>query len=214
MKKLFSIVTCLLFCANAFAQDDVSEILVRNKLFKNTFFINPGPLFAGGLDVGLEIFHKKQKKSVVINVGYYLSKNAGSLDLAHAGGYFENMEGLRVDMQYRLYRKPNNYIKNLYIGPFLTVKTISANDITETKLPSTGIVVKSERRVTASAVGFGYLIGIKQSIYENFYFDINFGGSVTIPIAGNGNDAVNIPIINPYIKSINPRVNFGFGIAF
>ena len=145
--------------------------------YKKMIHFNPLALTIGGMEIGYETA-TTHKESFLIMAGYYLSQEAGFLDLKDD---FSNMSGLRVEMQYRFYRKNNNYIKNVYLAPFLNFKTQTA-DLNKTTYTGGSSIVTSTTK-SATTVALGYMLGTRKSIFENIYspfqkgvqFKANFG---------------------------------------
>lgn len=215
--KSFSIFNLLVlgifFIPSAYSQKEFSAV-TRNSPFDKMIHFNPIPLLGGGFDMGFEK-STTHKESFYFQVGYYTAANPGLYKIKNDG--YSDMNGIKIESQYRFYRKPNNYIKNVWIAPFVAFKTLSLK-YTETTYTTTynPYTVKSntinENRM-ATSVAFGYMMGLRKSIYENIYLDLSFGGGVYIPVAGNHHEQLNIGLISPYQRGVQLRMNLGFCIA-
>lgn len=207
----------LLFTAfiatSALAQKEYSA-LTRNNPYKKMIHFIPVPLLVGGFEMGYEKA-TAHKESFYTQVGFYTSANPGLYKLKNEG--YSDMNGLKVEGEYRFYRKPNNYIKNVWIGPFVAFKTLSLK-YTETIYTTTynPYSVKTstlnENRM-ASTVAFGYMMGLRKSVFENIYLDLSLGGGVFLPVSGNNHEQLNIGLISPYQRGVQLRMNLGFCIA-
>ena len=47
-----------------------------------------------------------------------------------------------------------------------------------------------------------------------FFIDLFIGGGPTIPVGGGDGEYINLDVVNPYKRSINPKAGLTFGIAF
>jgi hypothetical protein len=175
----------------------------------------PLPLFVGGLEMAFEK-PTSNKESFYIQMGYYTSKSANPLNIKEEG--YSDMNGFKVEFQYRFYKKSNNYKKNMWISPFLNFKTLSSDFETTTAVSSgppnyNTIYTTTNENLSASTVSFGYMLGLRRAMSENIYFDFSFGGGLFIPVSGDDHEALSIPVFNPYIKGIQFKGNLGFCIA-
>lgn len=220
MKALSTVLGLLIATSMALplsAQKEITPV-TRNAPYSKMIHFNPLPLFVGGFEMGFE-HATTHKESFYTQLGYYTSEPAGSLVFANGGsGDYEKMNGLRLELQYRFYRKTNNYIKNVFIGPYFNFKTLSANYV-ETKSIYNGpptytytTTTTTEKRA-ATTVSVGYMMGIRKSVFENIYMDFSFGGGIYIPVAGDYHKELNIPFVNPYQRGVQFRANLGFCIA-
>jgi hypothetical protein len=208
-----SIILSLILALNVISLSAVTkfdEPVTKNGLYKKMFHLNPLALTIGGFEMGFERPTTK-KESFYVNAGYYLSAEAGALDLKDD---YSNMSGFRIEAQYRFYRKPNNYIRNVYLAPFANFKTVSAEHINYTynNLPpytSTQVVQK----YSATTVSFGYMLGMRRSVFENIYMDLGIGGGIFLPVSGDYHNELNIPLFSPYQKGVQFKASFGFSIA-
>ena len=206
---LLSLIT-VLSALNLSAVTKFDEPVTKNGLYKKMIHLNPLALTIGGFEMGYEAATTK-KESLFINAGYYLSSEAGALDLKDD---YSNMNGFRLEAQYRFYRKPNNYIRNVYLAPFMNFKTVSAekNDYIYSNTPpytSTKVVQKQ----SATTVSLGYMLGMRRSIFENIYMDLGIGGGIFLPVSGDYHKELNIPLFSPYQKGVQFKASFGFSIA-
>ncbi len=216
LKPIFSIIITLLISINSlFSQEGRNLNLTKTTYYKKMIHFNPLSLFVGGMDMGFEKA-TTNKESFKIDVAYYLSENAGSLNLG--GDNYSDLNGMRIEFQYRFFRKTNNYARNLFIAPFVNFKTISAK-YTETKTVSSGppnytyTTTKTVTNQSASTVSFGYILGYRKSIMENIYFDASIGGGLFFPVSGSYHKDLNVPFFAPYQKGANFKASFGLLIA-
>lgn len=186
------------------------EPVTKNGLYKKMIHLNPLALTIGGFEMGYERVTTK-KESFYINAGYYLSSEAGALDLKDE---YSNMNGFRLEAQYRFYRKPNNYIRNVYLAPFANFKTVSAdyNRYIYNSSPPYGSTTVTENR-SATTVSFGYMLGMRRSVFENIYMDLGIGGGIFLPVSGDNHKDLNIGLFSPYQKGVQFKASFGFSIA-
>ena len=213
LRILNFIILTVFISSTAFAQKEYSAV-TRNTPFNKMIHFVPVPLLVGGFEMGYEKA-TAHKESFYTQVGFYTSTNPGLYKLKNDG--YSDMNGVKVEGQYRFYRKPNNYIKNVWIGPFVAFKTLSMK-YTETTYTTTynPYYVKTntlnENRM-ASTVAFGYMMGLRKSVFENIYLDLSLGGGVYIPVAGDHHEQLNIGLISPYQRGVQLRMNLGFCIA-
>ncbi|MDI1235641.1 MAG: hypothetical protein PSX81_15290 [bacterium] len=212
--RLFNSVFLGVFISvSAFAQREFSSVTRNNPYDKMVHFV-PLPLLVGGFEMGYEKA-TTHKESFYLQVGYYTAKNPGLYKLKNDG--YSDMNGLKLECQYRFFRKTNNYIKNVWIGPFVNFKTLSMK-YTETTYTTTynPYNVKTntinENRM-ATSLAFGYMMGLRKSVFENIYLDLSLGGGVYIPVAGSNHEQLNIGLISPYQRGVQLRMNLGFCIA-
>lgn len=167
------------------------------------FILQPLPFFVGGFELGYGKMLDNSKNMVRFFAGYYYSEEAGS--------YVEEarrMEGYRLEVQYLLTR-PFNYGEKYYVGGYFTYKAIKMEIGNTNTSPIT-----TYRPVSGSSSGLGIMVGFKSVIFDNFYFDMYFGGGPTFALNSSNQDDVHIPIVNPYKRSINPRAGLSFGLLF
>lgn len=196
------------------AQREISAVTRSNPYDKMIHF-NPLPLLIGGFEMGFEKA-TTHKESIYTQLCYYTSKDAGLYDLK--SGNYSNLNGVKIDLQYRFYRKTNNYVKNVWIAPFLNFKTISLHyeeeQITYGNIyPYTTTRTKINENRMATTLSFGYMMGMRKYIFENIYVDYSLGGGIYIPVAGDNHGQLNIPFIAPYQRGVQLRFNLGFCIA-
>ena len=207
--SLFTAFLCLSASTRAETNVGIPTSVTRTSLYKKMIHTNPLALTVGGFEIGFEK-ETQQKESFYIQAGYYLSQAAGSLQLKNTG--YSNMNGIRLELQYRFYRKSNNYVKNIFIAPFFNFKTVSA-DFEESVYSNPGSIVTIKEKHAATTVSFGYMMGLRKSIFENVYLDFSIGGGVFIPAAGNFHERLNIPFVNPYQKGVQFKANLGLCLA-
>jgi hypothetical protein len=179
------------------AMDDLP--VVRSRPFDRMFSSNPLAMIMGGFELGYETA-LTPKQSLVINAGYYLSEEAGFLDVK---GDFQDMTGFRLEMQLRFYKKNNNYIKNMFFAPYVNLKTQSAYELTNISMsspPYSRQEVLTKR--DATNIGIGYIIGTRKSLYENIYLDLGIGGGVYVPVSGEGHKDLHIGLFSPFRKGV------------
>jgi hypothetical protein len=219
MKNIKSISVLFLlftFVFSVSAQREVTAVTKNNPYDKMIHFL-PLPLFVSGLAIGFEK-PTSTKESFYMELGYYSSQNANALDIKDINGDFSDMNGLKFELQYRFYKKSNNYKKNIWISPFLNFKTISASLEETTSVSSgpplyyTNYITTSDNK-SASTISFGYMLGIRRAMMDNVYFDMSFGGGIFIPVAGDDHEYFNIPVFNPYEKAIQFKGSIGFCVA-
>lgn len=187
--------------------DDEPVVTTKKSPYKKMIHFNPLALTIGGMELGYESA-TTSKESFLFNAGFYLSEEAGFLDLKND---YSNMSGLRIEMQYRFYRKPNNYIKNVFLAPFFNFKTQSA-DYKETTYSGGTSVVKTTTH-SATTVGVGYMLGSRKSIFENIYLDAGIGGGIFFPVSGSYHKELNIGLFSPFQKGVQFKASFGLLIA-
>jgi hypothetical protein len=211
MKKTFFLTLALAINAiGLFSNTKFDEPVTKNGLYKKMIHLNPLALTIGGFEMGYEMATTK-KESFYINAGYYLSAEAGALDLKDD---YSNMNGFRIEAQYRFYRKPNNYIRNVYLAPFANFKTVSADldqYIYSNSPPWTS--TKVVQKQSATTVSFGYMLGMRRSVFENIYMDLGIGGGIFLPVSGDNHKDLNIGLFSPYQKGVQFKASFGFSIA-
>jgi hypothetical protein len=178
------------------AMDDLP--VVRSRPFDRMFSSNPLAMIMGGFELGYEAA-LTPKQSLVINAGYYLSEEAGFLDVK---GDFQDMTGFRLEMQLRFYKKNNNYIKNMFFAPFVNLKTQSAYETTSISLNTPPYRQEVLTKRDATNIGIGYIIGTRKSLYENIYLDLGIGGGVYIPVSGEGHKDLHIGLFSPFRKGV------------
>lgn len=214
MKTKISFLLCVLLFTQLSAHTNVKTLdelpVVRSRPYDRMFSSNPLAMLIGGFELGYEAA-VTPKQSIVVNAGYYLSEEAGFLDV---NGDFQDMTGFRLEMQMRFYKKNNNYIKNMFFAPFVNLKTQSAYEVSSTQMntpPYTRTSVLTKR--DATNVGIGYLIGSRKSLYENIYLDLGLGGGVYIPVSGEGHKDLHIGLFTPFRKGVQFKGYVGILIA-
>lgn len=210
-KTLALIVLLVSTLSNSFAKpyDDFAPV-TKNAPYKKFIHLNPFALLVGGIEFGYEA-PQTPKQSLLMNFGYYNSKEAGNLDIIDD---YSNMSGVRLDMQYRFYRKTNNYIRNVYIAPYFNFKTISADRNYRRYLgPPSYNYADSSAKHSASSVSVGYMVGYRKSVFENIYMDLGIGGGMFIPVSGDNHSDLNIPLFSPYNRGVQFKAHIGFCIA-
>lgn len=190
--------------------NDEPVVTTKKSPYKKMIHFNPLALTIGGMEIGYESA-TNNKESFLFNAGFYLSQEAGFLDLKDD---YSNMSGVRLEMQYRFYRKSNNYLRNVFMAPFFNLKTQTA-DHNETVYvpgpnPSTIINVTT---YSATSVGLGYMLGSRKSIFENIYLDAAIGGGIFFPVSGDHHKELNIGLFSPFQKGVQFKASFGILIA-
>lgn len=214
MKTISFFLSLLLFVnvhAGTFkAFDDEPVTTTKKSPYKKMIHFNPLALTIGGLELGYETA-TTSKESFLINMGFYLSQEAGFLDLKDD---YSNMSGFRMEMQYRFYRKNNNFIKNVFLAPFFNLKTQTAdhNETTYVTSPTPATITKSTT-YSATTVGIGYMLGSRKSIFENIYLDMAIGGGMFLPVSGDHHKDLNIGLFSPFQKGVQFKASFGVLIA-
>jgi len=182
---------------------------VQSQSFKSLIHIMPLSLTVGGLEAGFEK-PVSPKQSFKIDAGVYLSQNAGALKIKDEG--YSDMSGFRTEMQYRFYKRTNNYSNNLFIGPYINIKTMSAKYQGFIYNPN-GFPTAVNTIHSASSASFGYLMGFRNNVMENIFLDFYFGGGINLPISGNNHEELNIPFFSPYQKGTQLKGGFSVVIA-
>lgn len=192
---LFTLLSTITF---AYSQSKKLDSL--RTTYTQEFILNPLPFFVGGFEVGYGAVTPTTLKRATI--GYYFSEEAPSY-----GSDLTNMEGIRIDLQY-LKLKPMDGGMRFFLGGYLNYKAISMDkeiqDVTTSKTVS----------VSGSAISVGVLFGMRTFLEENFFIDMYAGGGPTISLNRANEDDVHLPFVNPYKRSINPRLSLSVGIAF
>lgn len=201
IKRHFKIVFPLLFIlvsVNLNAQRYKDSIL---NSYRQEVLLNPFSFFVGGFEMG---YGKTNEKNTRISrgfAGYYYSENAESY-----GEDFKNMEGVRLEFQ-RLFTRPIDRTARYYVGGFVVFKTIKIDH-------KTGPTVNNYETLRGSALSFGLMVGMRNYITDNFFLDYYIGGGPTVPIGGGNGENINLDVVNPYKRSINPRAGLSLGISF
>ena len=65
----------------------------------------------------------------------------------------------------------------------------------------------------ASAASGGLLIGIQFVTKSRITLDMFAGGGVFLPIDDTSSDKADLPVVNPYKKTIAPKLGFSVGLA-
>ncbi len=199
MKKLiFSILALsIVLCAKAQSHHKDS---VRNT-YRQEVLLNPFAFFVGGFEMGYGKINAANNRLTRGFAGYYISENAEPY-----GDDFKNMEGARFEIQH-LFIKPTDGRLRYYAGGFLVYKTIKIDK----KVSPT---VNYFETIKGSAVSFGLIVGVRNYVADNFFIDLFIGGGPTIPVGGGDGEYINLDVVNPYKRSINPKAGLTFGIAF
>lgn len=214
MKTITFILSLFLFVhsnAGTFkAFDDEPVTTTKKSPYKKMIHFNPLALIIGGMELGYESA-TTSKESFLINMGFYMSQEAGFLDLKDD---YSNMSGFRLEMQYRFYRKNNNFIRNVFLAPFFNLKTQTAdhNETTYVTNPTPATITKSTT-YSATTVGIGYMLGSRKSIFENIYLDAAIGGGMFFPVSGDHHKELNIGLFSPFQKGVQFKASFGVLIA-
>lgn len=201
----FAMLCVMMAQAHTFKINEDDLPVTKRSPYKKMVHFNPFALMIGGFELGFEK-PTTTKESFLFNFGYYLSEEAGFLDLKDD---FKNMSGVRIDIQYRFYKKTNNYIKNVYFAPFLNIKTMTA------EMGEYNMLDKKTYYVSKSAttLSVGYLLGLRKSIFENVYLDLGIGGGVYIPASGSDHSDLHIGLFQPFKKGVQFRAHSSILIA-
>ncbi|MDL5049500.1 hypothetical protein QQ054_26130 [Oscillatoria amoena NRMC-F 0135] len=214
MKKIFLPLLLLCIIQTASAQKTRTADSLRNS-YKREFLLSPLSFFVGGFEVGYGMINSKGRNLRFIG-GYYFSENPGAYNedepLTSTPTYTrKNMEGARLEVQYLL-MKPSTNGMRFYGGPYGVVKTISM-DVSRT-INGSSTVTTLNYKARATAVSAGIILGMRQYVMDNIFFDAYIGGGVNIPVSSEKIDDVHLDVVNPYKRSINPRAGITFGYAF
>jgi hypothetical protein len=214
MKKIFLPLLLLFAMQTAFAQKGRTADSLRNT-YNREFLLNPFSFFVGGFEMGYGMINSKNH-AVRFFGGYYFSENPSSYNEEEPFGVTptytrKNMEGARFEFQYLLL-KPASSGMRFYGGPYGVVKTISM-DVSRT-INGSSTVTTLNYKARATAVSAGILLGMRQYVMDNIFFDAYIGGGINIPVSSEKIDDVHLDVVNPYKRSINPRAGLTFGYAF
>lgn len=177
--------------------------------YNSILSIQPFSLIAGGLDLSFEQRLSKQL-SVRLNFGYFLSADPIGYDSS-----FEDMDGFRGELQLRRYINSDKRKtpEGIYIAPYALYRQIKMSEEYWDWNPNTGESTVTKLNREASAASGGLVIGAQYISKARITLDIFAGGGVYIPIEDSAADDVNIPVVNPYKKTISPRFGFSIGVA-
>lgn len=197
----------MVFHLNATVSKGLNEDqpVTKRSPYKRMIHFNPLALTVGGFEMGYEVANKP-KTLLGISLGYYLSSDGGILEFVDD---YKNLNGMRIEFQYTFLRKPNNYIKNVYLTPFLNFKTLSAEKVQYNTLLRQDESIKK----SATTVGFGYILGVRKSIFENIYLNLGIGGGIYFPVSGEDHNDMDVPFLFPMKKGVQFRANTGIYIA-
>lgn len=213
MKKIFLPLLLLCIIQTAFAQKGRTADSLRNT-YNREFLLNPLPFFVGGFEIGYGMINTKSRSLRFIG-GYYFSENPGAYNdeepLSSSPTYVrKNMEGARLEVQYLL-MKPTTSGMRFYGGPYGVLKTISM-DVSRT-INGSSTVTTLNYKARATAISAGIVLGMRQYVMDNIFFDAYIGGGINIPVSSEKIDDVHLDVVNPYKRSINPRAGLTFGYA-
>ncbi len=192
---------------------------VRNS-YKQEFLLNPLPFFVGGFEIGYGQINAKQRNHRIF-AGYYYSDNPGYYNDEEGNNgttnttttvTYRNMEGFRLEGQY-LFMRPTDGDIRLYFGPYAIFKTISM-DVSRVDKSSSTVTQTVNYTAKGTSGSFGVLMGLRTYLTDNFFVDYYLGGGITIPFSGSNIDDVHLDVLNPYKRSINPRLGVTIGYAF
>lgn len=162
--------------------------------------LNPFSFLVGGFEMGYGVTNDAKKRITRFFAGYYISENAESY-----GDDFKNMEGARFEVQH-LFTKPIDRSVRYYVGAFAVYKTIKIEH-------KVGPANSRYETLRGGAFSFGLMVGMRNYVTDNFFIDYFIGGGPTIPIGGDG-EHINLDVVNPYKRSINPRAGLTLGLSF
>lgn len=171
--------------------------------------VQPFSLIAGGLDLSYE-----QKLSnwmtMRLNFGYFLSADPiGYNDL------ITDMDGFRGEIQLRRYifSEKRQTPEGIYIAPYALYRQISVMNEKWEYDPINGTGTSTKVKEQASAASGGVLIGIQFVSKARITMDMYAGGGVFLPVDDTSSDVVHLPVVNPYKKTIAPKLGFSIGLA-
>lgn len=191
------------------AKDDEPLYKTSDTLYRRMIHFNPLALIGSGLEMAYETA-VNGKESFLVNGTYFLSQRASILDLKDN---YSNLNGFRVEIQYRFYKKDNYYINNLFIAPFLNIKSETA-DFHETIVNNgSSTTIKKITSQYATTLSGGVMLGSRKSIHDNIYLDAAFGASVNAPVDGEHHEELSVGALSPFQKSVTLKASFGLLIA-
>lgn len=211
----FAILFTIVF--SSFGQQRLRDS-VRNS-YRQEFLLNPFSFFVGGFEVGYGNISAKQHNRRIF-AGYYYSENPGfyndgdgsSSTINNTNVTYKNMEGFRLEGQY-LFMKPTDGDIRLYFGPYAIFKTISM-DVSKVDRSSSTVTQTLNYKARGTSGSIGVMLGLRTYIMDNFFVDYYIGGGITIPFSGYNIDDVHLDVLNPYKRSVNPRLGATIGYAF
>lgn len=171
--------------------------------------VQPFSLIAGGLDLAYE-----QKFTSLltarINFGYFLSADPIGYDDS-----FSDMDGFRAELQLRRYvfSEKHQTPNGVYIAPYGLYRQISMMHEKWVFDPIDGSGTSTIVKEVASAASGGLLIGIQFVTKSRITLDMFAGGGVFLPIDDTSSDEAHLPVVNPYKKTIAPKLGFSVGLA-
>ncbi len=201
IKSHFRIIFPLFFL---FASVSVCAQRQKDSILNNSHkevLLNPFSFFVGGFEMGYGVTNKENTRISRGYAGYYFSEDATPY-----GDDFKNMEGARFEFQ-RLFTKPIDRTARYYVGGFVVLKTIKIDH----KISPT---LKNYETLRGSALSFGLMVGMRNYIIDNFFIDYFIGGGPTLPIGGGNGENINLDVVNPYKRSINPKAGLSLGVSF
>lgn len=220
MKKFLFFAVLLAITVTAFGQRrQHMRDSIRNT-YRQEFLLNPFPFFVGGFEVGYGNINAKQRNHRIF-AGYYYSDNPGFYNDEEGNNgtvsstvdvTYKNMEGFRIEGQY-LFMRPTDGDIRLYFGPYAIFKTMSI-DVSRVDRSSPTVSQTINYTARGTSGSFGVLLGLRTYLTDNFFVDYYVGGGLTIPFSGSNIDDVHLDVVNPYKKSINPRLGVSVGYAF
>ncbi len=190
----------------AFQDDDTPSTARPTKVILS---VQPFSLIAGGLDLAYE-----QKFSSLMtarfNFGYFLSADPIGYD-----DTFSDMDGFRAEFQLRRYifSEKHQTPNGLYIAPYGLYRQISMMHEEWVFDPIDGSGTSTIVKEKASAASGGILVGVQFVSKSRITLDMFAGGGVFLPIEDLSSEEAHLPIVNPYKKTIAPKLGFSVGLA-
>ncbi|HRI27650.1 MAG TPA: hypothetical protein PK239_06470 [Chitinophagales bacterium] len=180
--------------------------------YKSIISVQPFSLIAGGLDLSFEQ-RFSPALSARLNFGYFLSADPIGYDGFEGG--LKDMDGFRGELQIRRYLNVDDKEApdGFYLAPYALYRQMKAINEKWTFNPDDGAGTITEVKEFASSAGGGLLVGIQFLTKRRISVDMFAGGGVYLPVNDQSSDELHLPIVNPYKKTIAPRVGFSFGVA-
>jgi len=171
--------------------------------------VQPFSLIAGGLDLSYE---QKLSKwmTMRLNFGYFLSADPIGYD-----DLITDMDGFRGEIQLRRYifSEKRQTPEGIYIATYALYRQISVMNEKWEYDPINGTGTSTKVKEQASAASGGVLIGIQFVSKARITMDMYAGGGVFLPVDDTSSDVVHLPVVNPYKKTIAPKLGFSIGLA-
>jgi hypothetical protein len=220
MKKIFLLTFCLFFVGQAFSQRQRQRDSINNN-YRREFMINPLSFFVGGFELGYTKI-SPDRIGTRLYAGYYFSENAGSYgdnnntsssssSSTAVSANYKNMEGARLELQvFKMQPSKSDFL--LYYGGYAVYKFINL-DVSKTSNIG-GATTTVDYKAKGAALGLGLILGMRNYVHDNIFLDIYAGGGLNLSLNHMYEDDVNISLVNPYKRSINPRAGISVGVSF